>query len=325
MEEKQEKRENVVRSVYGTSRDIQTIPVSCRERFISFQNMNDRAWPDGEVSVAGISDITEGYSIHRVCSLHHVLIYVMSGELHCEIGLGEPGVIPAGHLLFLAAGGVHLYRADAPARIMWFHLIPEADCWRRIALSESFTRLSECEISLHDVLEVLHREASPCVTPDGVMLNMLSRVAIMYLYRELDHNRKQDQHIRLRKAFQKVSANPAHDWTVGEVARLAGMSEPNLYLVCRQLYGKSPGTMLHDVRMNCAAKLLCCTGHKLDMIAEQTGFSCGFALSRAFRRYFKISPGEYRKRFSGQFDEEGTPDAPGGLGDFQAAGKPPAS
>ena len=316
MEKKQEKRENIVKSIYGTSRDIQTIPVSCRERFISFQSLDDRAWPDGEVFVAGISDITEGYSIHRVYSLHHVLIYVLSGELRCEIGLGEPKVIPAGHLLFLPAGSVHRYRADAPACIMWFHLIPEADCWRRIALSESFTRLSECETSLHDVLEVLHREASLAGVPDGVMLNMLSRVAIVYLYRELDHNRKQDQHIRLRKAFQKVSANPAHDWTVGKVAKLAGMSEPNLYLVCRQVYNKSPGAMLHDVRMNCAAKLLCCTGQKLDMVAEQTGFSCGFALSRAFRRYFKISPGEYRKRFVAQSDEENIPAAPDPIGEF---------
>ena len=254
-------------------------------------------WPDREIDIAGISDIDKGYSVHRVYPVVHVLMYIVSGSLHCDIGLGAPQEIKAGSILFLTAGCVHKYHAEKPTRIMWFHLLPDADCWQKISLDESFVRMSEWENNLSSVLELLCRESNISYSPDGVMLNLLCRVAVMYIHRELEHNRKADQHIRLRKAFQVVSDNPARQWTSADVAKIAGMSEPNLYLVVRQIYGKSPGALLKDIRMNCAAKLLSCTNQKLDLIAQQTGFSCGFALSRAFRRYFKVSPGEYRKKF----------------------------
>ena len=97
---------------------------------------------------------------------------------------------------------------------MWFHLLPDADCWQKISLDESFVRMSEWENNLSSVLELLCRESNISYSPDGVILNLLCRVAVMYIH-----------------------------------------------------------------------------------LAQQTGFSCGFALSRAFRRYFKVSPGEYRKKF----------------------------
>ena len=96
----------------SASRDILVIPPNCSERFVSFKNKEDRMWPDREIDVAGISDIDKGYSVHRVYSAFHVLMYIVSGSLHCDIGLGYRRRSRQAVILFLTAGGIHKYHAE---------------------------------------------------------------------------------------------------------------------------------------------------------------------------------------------------------------------
>ena len=53
---------------------------------------------------------------------------------------------------------------------------------------------------------------------------------------------------------------------------------------------------LHELRMNAAANLLRNTAYKLDAIAPMVGLGCGFSLSRAFRRFYGVSPREFRNK-----------------------------
>ena len=49
-------------------------------------------------------------------------------------------------------------------------------------------------------------------------------------------------------------------------------------------------------RMVAAANLLNNSDLKLDAIAAMVGLGCGFSLSRAFKRFYGISPREYKRR-----------------------------
>ncbi len=60
---------------------------------------------------------------------------------------------------------------------------------------------------------------------------------------------------------------------------------------------------LHELRMNAAANLLRNTAYKLDAIAPMVGLGCGFSLSRAFRRFYGVSPREFRNKNLSAFRE----------------------
>ena len=57
-------------------------------------------------------DIDKGYSVHRVYSAFHVLMYIVSGSLNCDIGLGYRRRSRQAVILFLTAGGIHKYHAE---------------------------------------------------------------------------------------------------------------------------------------------------------------------------------------------------------------------
>ncbi len=277
------------------AREVQCIPVGCRERFIFFGEETDRLWPDREIDVAGISELTDGYRINRFNFPYHVILYVTRGALICDSGIAGVNTVGAGNVIYLQAETPHCYHAEEAAAILWFHLIPAAACWKKRLPQDCLVRPAEWAENIGSVLELLYSETAIHGSGDAVMQHLLCRAAVMYLHRELSNfGRDPEQQIRIRMLFKEVEENPDRPWNLREFARRAGMSVPNLFLAVRRIYGKSPGAMLQEIRMNTAARMLQYSDCKLDTIARKTGFSCGFALSRAFRRYYGASPAQWR-------------------------------
>ena len=101
----------------------------------------------------------------------------------------------------------------------------------------------------------------------------------------------------LRQLQAFIDANPAEDLSVPALARRAGMSGRHFSRVFTEQTGLSPGRYVERSRADAARRLLEVTGHPLDTVARQSGLGAPETLYRVFRRHWRISPGDYRRRF----------------------------
>jgi AraC-like DNA-binding protein len=96
------------------------------------------------------------------------------------------------------------------------------------------------------------------------------------------------------RAMRLMQHNPAHPWTVDELARECGISRAALARRFQELVGEPPIAFLTGWRIALAADLLLEPGATIGAVAEQVGYGTPFALSTAFKRLRGISPREHR-------------------------------
>ncbi|MFJ9343393.1 cupin domain-containing protein [Streptomyces sp. NPDC101733] len=88
--------------------------------------------------------------------------------------------------------------------------------------------------------------------------------------------------------------NPAHGWTVAELAREAGVSRASLARRFTDLVGEPPVAYLTGWRLALAADLLREPDATVAGVARRVGYGSAFALSTAFKRVRGLSPQEFR-------------------------------
>jgi AraC-like DNA-binding protein len=96
-------------------------------------------------------------------------------------------------------------------------------------------------------------------------------------------------------ALRDIHDDPAHPWTVEELAGRAGLSRAAFAKRFAQLVGRSPLAYLTWWRMTTAARALRDTDAPLTAIATRAGYTSEFAFAKAFKREFGIAPGGYRR------------------------------
>ncbi|WP_051703339.1 AraC family transcriptional regulator [Streptomyces sp. NRRL F-5630] len=99
---------------------------------------------------------------------------------------------------------------------------------------------------------------------------------------------------RLARAIQELHADLSRKWTVGELARAAGMSRSAFAALFSERTGDTPQGHLATWRMYRAKVLLRETPLSVQEIATEVGYETGAALSRAFSRREGVSPGTWR-------------------------------
>jgi AraC-like DNA-binding protein len=103
-------------------------------------------------------------------------------------------------------------------------------------------------------------------------------------------------------ALRLLHHNPAHPWTVAELARETGLSRAALARRFNELVGEPPMSFLTSWRIALAADLLLEPGATVGSVAAQVGYSSPFALSTAFKRLRGMSPQQHRARARGRED-----------------------
>jgi AraC-like DNA-binding protein len=96
------------------------------------------------------------------------------------------------------------------------------------------------------------------------------------------------------QALSLLHARPAHDWTVGELARDVATSKTVLVDRFRHLLGRPPIRYLTDWRLNLATGLLRTSTLGVGEIGNRVGYNSEEAFSRAFKRAFGKAPAHWR-------------------------------
>jgi AraC family transcriptional regulator, alkane utilization regulator len=98
------------------------------------------------------------------------------------------------------------------------------------------------------------------------------------------------------QALDWIHADPAHPWTVSELANQIGISRSALATRFTQLVGEPPMKYLTYWRLQLASRQLQSTDDSIAKIAAQVGYESEAAFNRAFKRHVGVPPGVWRGR-----------------------------
>ena len=98
----------------------------------------------------------------------------------------------------------------------------------------------------------------------------------------------------VESALRIMHDNPAHAWTLDELAKESGASRASLARRFHNVVGEPPMTFLKHWRMAMAADLLCQPNETVSTVAAKVGYSTPFAFSAAFKRVRGLNPQEHR-------------------------------
>jgi AraC-like DNA-binding protein len=97
------------------------------------------------------------------------------------------------------------------------------------------------------------------------------------------------------RALAMLHAQPAHGWTVDELARKVGLSRSALAQRFTDLLGQPPMQYLARWRLQIAAQELRNGTSTLAFVAERVGYESEAAFNRAFKREFGMPPASWRR------------------------------
>lgn len=159
--------------------------------------------------------------------------------------------------------------------------------------------------SLHgaqDVLALLFEEAFTQRCGRTALVNRLFEVVMIQVLRQLMETGEVKggmlaglSHPRLRNAIVAMHEAPAKDWTLEELARVAGLSRTVFANTFRDALGLTPGQYLQGWRVGLAQQALR-RGKPLKVVASDVGYGSEAALSRAFKAHSGLSPREWKRQ-----------------------------
>lgn len=98
---------------------------------------------------------------------------------------------------------------------------------------------------------------------------------------------------RMRTALSRIHEEPAHSWTLQQLAHLTGMSRTAFAQAFRKHVGETPMAYLTRWRMTLAANRMRQTREPLSSIAPSVGYASESAFCAAFKRQWGKSPRQY--------------------------------
>jgi AraC-like DNA-binding protein len=153
-----------------------------------------------------------------------------------------------------------------------------------------------------DVLALLFEDAFTQRCGRTALVNRLFEVVMIQILRQLMETGEVKggmlaglSHPRLRNAIVAMHEAPSKDWTLDELARVAGMSRSVFATHFREALGITPGQYLQGWRVGLAQQALQ-RGKPLKVVASDVGYGSEAALSRAFKAHSGLSPREWKRQ-----------------------------
>lgn len=152
-----------------------------------------------------------------------------------------------------------------------------------------------------EVLDLLFEEAFTQRCGRTALVNRLFEVVVIQVLRQLMETGALKggmlsglSHARLRNAIVAMHEAPAKEWSLEELAGVAGMSRSVFATSFRDVVGMTPGQYLQGWRIALAQTALR-AGKPLKVVVANVGYGSEAALSRAFRAQSGMSPRAWKQ------------------------------
>jgi transcriptional regulator GlxA family with amidase domain len=104
-------------------------------------------------------------------------------------------------------------------------------------------------------------------------------------------------HPVVHRVQDAIAANPAHSWTLDELANLACSSPRHLARLFHGHARTTPVEYINRLRVGLARQLLSDPQLSIDSVAERAGFGSSRHLRRVWREYSSIAPAIWRRQY----------------------------
>ncbi len=101
----------------------------------------------------------------------------------------------------------------------------------------------------------------------------------------------------LTKALVAMHNAPEKNWTINQLAEVAGMSRSSFAQRFKDVVSMPPLTYLIDYRLRLAARYLRLQQNSISRISEIVGYASDSTFSQAFKRVYGVSPKAYRQQY----------------------------
>lgn len=98
------------------------------------------------------------------------------------------------------------------------------------------------------------------------------------------------------QALALLHKEPAHPWTISNLARRIGLSRTRFAERFRHFLGESPIAYLAQWRLKLGAEILQSTEDSVAEVAAAVGYGSEAAFNRAFKREFDCPPAQFRRK-----------------------------
>ena len=153
--------------------------------------------------------------------------------------------------------------------------------------------------------KILHRYFSQgnAIVPNFVLMPyfIAAQDSLLYQNTDIEHMGKKENYsassqARLQLMMQYIHQKSAYNISLSDIADQAKVSKSTALNLFQRYLGISPVTYLINYRLQEAAKLLASTEKKVTVISKDTGFDSVDYFCKAFKKYYKLTPTEYRKK-----------------------------
>jgi AraC-like DNA-binding protein len=99
----------------------------------------------------------------------------------------------------------------------------------------------------------------------------------------------------INKVFDYIKNNIDNpELRIDSFSKDVGMSRVQFYRKIKSITGKTPSSLILEIRMIAAAELIKKTDSNINEIAYQVGFNDSSYFGKCFKVYFGVTPGEYK-------------------------------
>ncbi|WP_416149902.1 helix-turn-helix transcriptional regulator [Salipaludibacillus sp. HK11] len=110
----------------------------------------------------------------------------------------------------------------------------------------------------------------------------------------LPHEREQTKNLYLlNPVFNYIHENIHKSLKICQLARIAGVSEKYFITFFKKSVGMTPGKYMNQLKMNKARDYLYQRRYAVNEIAELLGYPDLYTFSKAFKKYYKVSPTKF--------------------------------
>ena len=283
-----------------TNKDIgyYCIPDECKDYHLSM--VPDYASPMRECGIRGfgLHEVIPPYEIRRPSGIFpwHIALISLSGyaEFKCD---GKRGTIEPNQIWVGPSNIAHHYYAKGNWKFVSVAL-HETNTFAHLEGKLLHRDLMYNSKSLYLAAQAYMSESGGYDSANSKVPQGLSVFLADNILRELvtDSDKGHSRiRIRLDQLWEEVNANPGADWRLENLAKRMHVSVRHFQRMIRENYGLTTEAMLMRIRMENARELISFTDFTLSMVSDRIGYQCVYSFSKAFKRYFSIPPGAYRK------------------------------
>lgn len=227
----------------------------------------------------------------------------LASDASCAIDVidGVEYSTPYPHVVLKLPDSVHSYEVTAPREAVYLQYAPEQESAMRNAGLFNTPRIwpvvltPEIYAQLHNLYRMVQLSARPGII-EQIDLAAMSLFEYMIVQDPCRSPVPEDIAERIGKITTYFHLHFAEDIDLDSLILRNGFSRRSFFRYWRKLHPAGPANYLCELRIRHAADLLLETALPVNSIAREVNLRNIFYFSRQFRRYYGMTPLDYRKR-----------------------------